>query len=409
MKLLPFYVTILHACVAGPVVIKLPEVHLSVTQSALATSMTSVFAHFIKSKVRFLLNEIYRKPQNEAKYLRFIDSKGGMGNQLQALAGALIAAACTGRRVGLGVKNEGSVSNWLWDDFFDPPFPLWNIDHKKHAAGRRKLRGGSHSGNKGLAMRFFLEGRYSPNDALVSVECHHQDLVSAFRSNEKQAAWLLDTLARAGLSGASADAAAERARAQFPLEQVKALPALDHAIAAALGALSWKPKPALAAALNATLSRSGPFGAHEAMALQVRACLDCGWTMPDEVVRDDAKCDLALFSAIAGALNGPANGTAGPTPHKLANTTENARLNPVVNVTRELLTSNLPPVLSNATEFVSLNAAAPLVFVTTESGAAGAVLGSVLKSAYPNARVVTTNENNTLETLTFKHSARSQV
>ena len=70
-----------------------------------------------------------------------MDAKGGMGNQLQAMAGALVAAACTGRRVSVAMHTEGSVANWLWHPtrgFFKEPFEHFQATRRVRRGVRRR-------------------------------------------------------------------------------------------------------------------------------------------------------------------------------------------------------------------------------------------------------------------------------
>ena len=187
-----------HECAEGGPV-RMPEVHFTEAEAAAATNLTSELAHFVKSRVGALLEDAYSGPEGDAKYLQWVDQKGGMGNQLQSLAGGLILAACTGRRIQVmpwkpppphleksagyplvcprcqrswrgspgaaaprarhvpaavaaacaqvTEKSPQSVASWLWGDrgFFVEPFPEF-----RRTTGRRRLLGvggdGSESG-----------------------------------------------------------------------------------------------------------------------------------------------------------------------------------------------------------------------------------------------------------------------
>ena len=48
--------------------IQLPEVYLTLNESASATRTTSALAYLIKTRVRTLMDEIYDAPDKDAKY-----------------------------------------------------------------------------------------------------------------------------------------------------------------------------------------------------------------------------------------------------------------------------------------------------------------------------------------------------
>jgi len=74
------------------------------------------------------------------RYLEWVDAKGGMGNQLGGLSGALLLAACTGRRISVASRTPASVASWLWSPgsgFFEEPFKHFRAQKTRRA--RRRL------------------------------------------------------------------------------------------------------------------------------------------------------------------------------------------------------------------------------------------------------------------------------
>lgn len=82
--------------------------------AATLAKTSSKLAALVKVGVRQLLTETYAANDKRSKTLYWVDGHGGLGNQLGGLAGALIIAGCTGRRVKAGPRVQQSAANWLW-------------------------------------------------------------------------------------------------------------------------------------------------------------------------------------------------------------------------------------------------------------------------------------------------------
>ena len=54
----------------------IPEIHLTPDEALRATMLTSEFGFFIRTSVSAKFDMIYQQPEVNAKYLRFIDTKG---------------------------------------------------------------------------------------------------------------------------------------------------------------------------------------------------------------------------------------------------------------------------------------------------------------------------------------------
>jgi len=55
----------------------IPEIHLAPAEAQRATMITSELGFFIRTSVRAQFEKIYNEPESNAKYLIFIDKKGG--------------------------------------------------------------------------------------------------------------------------------------------------------------------------------------------------------------------------------------------------------------------------------------------------------------------------------------------
>jgi len=188
----------------------------------------------VKDGVTILFDEIYRKPAQDAKWLHFIDAKGGMGNQLQGLSVALVryltkdlyfecrdphsvekrtffsfffhfhfysphkqckvVAACTGRRISVGSRSTGSIASWLWGDYFEDPLPGWHNSKRRRMRTRGRRLGEApgrelkRAGAKGQVMSQFLTSKLGSAAKMEVVSTHHADLSNALRSDPK--VWL---------------------------------------------------------------------------------------------------------------------------------------------------------------------------------------------------------------------------
>ncbi len=90
---------------------------------------------------------------------------GGLGNQLMALAGTALAAACAGRRPAVGVRRASSVAGWLWEPeprgLFEPPAEPWRLPTPLPEDG-------------GVPLPHFLQTLRASPAQLVAVTAHHQ-------------------------------------------------------------------------------------------------------------------------------------------------------------------------------------------------------------------------------------------
>lgn len=109
---------------------------------------SSELAYLMKIGVKQLISEIYSSSNN--RKLTWYDTKGGMGNQLGGVSGALILGACSGRKIQLGIRSTSSVSRWLWRDYFEMPLPDWIAKSKDIHKGHRILKGSNISKKKPL-------------------------------------------------------------------------------------------------------------------------------------------------------------------------------------------------------------------------------------------------------------------
>ena len=105
-----------------------PGVAETEQDAAVIVKAASELAHLIKTGVKQLMGEVYNSRNN--RKLTWYDGKGGLGNQLGGLSGALILAGCTGRRLQLGQRTKDSISGWLWKDYFENPLPGWIAGEK---------------------------------------------------------------------------------------------------------------------------------------------------------------------------------------------------------------------------------------------------------------------------------------
>lgn len=160
----------------------IPENHLQHNDAEAATKLTSEFGMFVKESVSMLFEDIYSR-QHNPKYLSFHDGKGGMGNQVLGLAGALILGASTGRRVVVEKQSSepGAVARWLWDDYFEPPFKQWTISNGK-VDGVNGSRRHGHASKLPMIIRKLLS--WQNDEAVVEATIHHQDLITIFRTDK---------------------------------------------------------------------------------------------------------------------------------------------------------------------------------------------------------------------------------
>jgi len=141
---------------------------------------------------------------------------------------------------------------------------------------------------------------------------------------------------------------------------------------------------------------------------QVRACVDCGWNMTTEEISANALCDLGLFRAFHRAAN---SGFASPdsvSDLTTSSTSPSSRwmsplmFDPSVDDSGDGARSWLS---EHKSELLAVQDSPSLLFVTTESAAAGKSIKASLQSRYPSLRVVSSEKGNDLSSAQFIHSA----
>ncbi|KAJ1459760.1 hypothetical protein M885DRAFT_48654 [Pelagophyceae sp. CCMP2097] len=238
------------------------------------TLYASTLAQFIQDRVR--LNHAANAADARSGVLAFRSTLKGMGNNLADLAGCLLLAAATGRRVRVDQRANNSVA-WIWRDFFEVPTPDWFVNETAHDT---------------LCRLAAVPVSVTALDALSPAAANETQTIRVRLGHDylQQPEW--DGLMR-GLGG---DAAPVEA---FPWELRPADgETLVAIVSYALGALDWVPTKRYAADLEARRRRlawlgRGASSSAPRVALQVRACVDCKHrVMGDDMVRQDVACDL---------------------------------------------------------------------------------------------------------------------
>ena len=84
-------------------------------------------AWFFKTNVERIMREVAAEPLHQVKVMRLKPATGGMGNQLGALANALIVAAASRRRIAVDMeRGEGHGIGWMWPTMFEEPYRNWH-------------------------------------------------------------------------------------------------------------------------------------------------------------------------------------------------------------------------------------------------------------------------------------------
>ncbi len=250
---------------------------------------------------------------------------GGMGNQLMGLANAVVLAACTRRRLLLITRDRGRPRGigWLWDDYFVPPWSPWSWGESGSPFASKA------SVDIGALLASLRDGADASAllpDTTVEVSLHHDTLPRRLLADATGATYD-SVLVALGSDGP----------ARFPFattvghaDRRYAALCADWIALASLSALGFEPRPRFAAALAASPlaafarlggpAADGPRATKAAVALQVRACVDCAFSMPAARVAHAATCALGR----AKETLGPEAWSVSSAPLVLYATTESA-------------------------------------------------------------------------------------
>mmetsp|Transcript_25397 Transcript_25397/g.52135 ORF Transcript_25397/g.52135 Transcript_25397/m.52135 type:complete len:334 (-) Transcript_25397:318-1319(-) len=140
---------------------------------------------------------------------------------------------------------------------------------------------------------------------------------------------------------------------------------------------------------------------------QVRACVDCGWNMTTEEISANAVCDLGLFRVFHRGLTPPASTASLSSTKWMSPLMFNPSVGDPGDGVKSWLSENKSESLAaqNFEEHQANKDSPSLLFVTTESAAAGKSIKASLQSRYPSLRVVSSEKGNDLSSAQFIHSA----